>query len=230
MLYYGNIASDQNVLVLDYSVGLLLASVADRIQGHGRIFSLVPNKKGNSTHVNHPVAVQGMNFSREILSRIHYVNQSQLSALFTQNEETEKVQMMLLGEISPNFLLNSLIIASPFECESTLFSLLPLLQISGNFVIHSQILESLSKCFHKLITENVAVNVQLNTTWYREYQILPRRTHPMMSMNGEAGYILSGIKIDNSRELANSREEEKTECEMEITSEEDSEAKRVKSN
>lgn len=40
-----------------------------------------------------------------------------------------------------------------------------------------------------------AVMCQLTESWFREYQVLPSRTHPTMSMSGTGGYILSGIKV-----------------------------------
>jgi len=41
----------------------------------------------------------------------------------------------------------------------------------------------------------MAINLRLHDNWFREYQVLPRRTHPMMNMTQLGGYILSGIKI-----------------------------------
>jgi tRNA (adenine-N(1)-)-methyltransferase non-catalytic subunit len=39
------------------------------------------------------------------------------------------------------------------------------------------------------------LDLQLNETWTREYQVLPGRTHPEMKMNACSGYLLSGIKV-----------------------------------
>ena len=40
-----------------------------------------------------------------------------------------------------------------------------------------------------------AVALQLQESWWRQYQVLPGRTHPQMSTSGTGGYILSGIKV-----------------------------------
>ena len=40
-----------------------------------------------------------------------------------------------------------------------------------------------------------AVGLQLQEPWLREHQVLPGRSHPMMSMQGTGGYLLSGIKV-----------------------------------
>ena len=39
-----------------------------------------------------------------------------------------------------------------------------------------------------------AVALQLNESWWREYQVLPGRTHPGMMTSGTGGYVLSGTK------------------------------------
>jgi hypothetical protein len=39
---------------------------------------------------------------------------------------------------------------------------------------------------------------QVAECWFREYQVLPARTHPHMSMSGSGGYMLTGIKIINT--------------------------------
>ncbi len=35
----------------------------------------------------------------------------------------------------------------------------------------------------------------LSETWMRQYQVLPKRTHPLMSMSGSGGFILVGYKV-----------------------------------
>ena len=40
-----------------------------------------------------------------------------------------------------------------------------------------------------------AVCIELRETWFRDYQVLPMRTHPMMKMHGASGYLLSAVKV-----------------------------------
>ena len=40
-----------------------------------------------------------------------------------------------------------------------------------------------------------AVSLQLQEPWLREYQVLPGRSHPTMSMLGTGGFLLSGIAV-----------------------------------
>jgi hypothetical protein len=42
---------------------------------------------------------------------------------------------------------------------------------------------------------NIAINLRLTDTWFREFQVLEGRTHPNMSISQNGGYILLGTKL-----------------------------------
>ena len=42
-----------------------------------------------------------------------------------------------------------------------------------------------------------AVALQLQESWWREYQVLPGRTHPEMMTSGTGGYVLSGVRVSS---------------------------------
>ncbi len=42
---------------------------------------------------------------------------------------------------------------------------------------------------------NIAINLRLTDSWFREYQVLEGRTHPNMSMSQNGGYVLAGTKL-----------------------------------
>ncbi|TMW64569.1 hypothetical protein Poli38472_011449 [Pythium oligandrum] len=90
---------------------------------------------------------------------------------------------------------DSLIIASHFDPQPILLALLPYLKCSRPFVIYCEYLEPLTRIFNMLQKMTSIVDVQLNETWTREYQILPGRTHPEMKMNAFSGYLLTGLKV-----------------------------------
>ncbi|OQS00261.1 tRNA (adenine-N(1)-)-methyltransferase non-catalytic subunit trm6 [Thraustotheca clavata] len=93
---------------------------------------------------------------------------------------------------------DSLIIAANYDPLETLQALLPLLGLSKPFVVYCEYLEPLTRAFDVLQRTDSILNLQLNDTWTREYQVLPGRTHPEMSMSAGSGYILSGIKVESS--------------------------------
>lgn len=44
------------------------------------------------------------------------------------------------------------------------------------------------------------LRLQLLSTWWREFQILPGRSHPSMNMSADGGFILTGIKVTRAPE------------------------------
>eukprot|EP00581_Thalassiosira_minuscula_P015158 CAMPEP_0183713682 /NCGR_PEP_ID=MMETSP0737-20130205/8454_1 /TAXON_ID=385413 /ORGANISM="Thalassiosira miniscula, Strain CCMP1093" /LENGTH=642 /DNA_ID=CAMNT_0025942501 /DNA_START=91 /DNA_END=2019 /DNA_ORIENTATION=+ len=46
-----------------------------------------------------------------------------------------------------------------------------------------------------MLRRNIAINLRLTDTWFREYQVLDGRTHPNMTMSQNGGYILLGTKL-----------------------------------
>ena len=70
------------------------------------------------------------------------------------------------------------------------------LKSSGNLIIYCDCVEPLIKLFDTLRPLKWIINLQLTSTWLREIQVLPGRTHPTNIMTTDGGYILSCIKID----------------------------------
>ena len=55
--------------------------------------------------------------------------------------------------------------------------------------------QPLSDIYSQFRESNLGVNLKLTECWFRNYQVLPSRTHPEVMMSGSGGYILSGIKV-----------------------------------
>jgi hypothetical protein len=94
-------------------------------------------------------------------------------------------------------LCDSLILVTKYDPTITLLQLFPYLAPSSPFVIYCEFIEPLTECFYN-IQKNpflLSINLRLSDTWMREYQILPNRTHPAMSMSQSGGFILTGIKL-----------------------------------
>ncbi|KAL4539650.1 hypothetical protein Ndes2437B_g01989 [Nannochloris sp. 'desiccata'] len=72
-------------------------------------------------------------------------------------------------------------------------ALFPLLSPSASFAVWSQTLQPLADTMNELRRTGNAVSLMVQETWYRKQQVLPKRTHPTMSMNHGGGYLLSGI-------------------------------------
>lgn len=118
---------------------------------------------------------------------------------------------------------DSLIIATKYDPTASILRLLPYLAPSCPFVIYHEFLEPLLETFRTLqhfssspstadesgcgdkddegspmpmmCRRNIAINLRLTDTWFREYQVLEGRTHPNMTMSQNGGYLLMGTKL-----------------------------------
>lgn len=80
-----------------------------------------------------------------------------------------------------------------------LTAVLPLLAPSATFALALPLVAPLAECMEALKDGNLAVNMALQETWLREYQVLPMRTHPLNGMSHGGGYILSGtVTVDGA--------------------------------
>eukprot|EP00798_Chlamydomonas_sp_ICE-L_P021707 gene21707-28731_t len=98
--------------------------------------------------------------------------------------------------VHPGF--NSCIIAAPkIHYASLMARVMPLLRPSAFFVLLSNTTQNLAECMNGLQNTRQALNMQLQESWLRPYQVLPMRTHPMMMCDGTGGFIMSGIKTES---------------------------------
>jgi tRNA (adenine-N(1)-)-methyltransferase non-catalytic subunit len=92
--------------------------------------------------------------------------------------------------------VDSLVIAGPPHPLGALNSTWRFLNLSGHFVIYGEFMQPLVECYQALFSSGCVVNLRLTETWHRNYQVLPKRTHPLMNMSAASGFILSGIKCE----------------------------------
>ncbi|XP_010207149.2 tRNA (adenine(58)-N(1))-methyltransferase non-catalytic subunit TRM6 isoform X1 [Colius striatus] len=97
----------------------------------------------------------------------------------------------LLGEKNAD----GLIVASKFHPTPLLLALLEFVAPSRPFVVYCQYKEPLLDCYTKLRERGGVINLKLSETWLRNYQVLPDRSHPKLTMSGGGGYLLSGITV-----------------------------------
>ncbi|XP_048356162.1 tRNA (adenine(58)-N(1))-methyltransferase non-catalytic subunit TRM6 [Sphaerodactylus townsendi] len=106
---------------------------------------------------------------------------------------------------------DGLIVASRFHPAPLLLSLLEFVAPSRPFVVYCQYKEPLLECYTKLRERGGVVNLKLSETWLRNYQVLPDRSHPKLTMSGGGGYLLTGITVINENLKTNDCSEQKTE-------------------
>ena len=183
LLTLGSVYPNRRIMVMETCMGLVTAAAFERVGEFGEIIRVAPDDMmGKHTH-----AVTYLNVDRSIANKV--IRDVPFGKLVKNSES-----MTDDGE-SDNMVDCLLIATNQFDPLSVLNNLYPFLKESGTFAIYSSYRETLEHCCNKLKEDKSAVLVQLTETWMREYQVLPRRTHPMMTTSSSSGYVLSGIKV-----------------------------------
>ncbi|TFJ84687.1 hypothetical protein NSK_004151 [Nannochloropsis salina CCMP1776] len=87
-----------------------------------------------------------------------------------------------------------LVVASRHDPSVVVPRLLAFLEDGAAFAVYHEYLEPLVALYASLMEAGM-LRLQMLSTWWREYQILPGRSHPHMSMSSDGGYLLTGIKV-----------------------------------
>lgn len=103
--------------------------------------------------------------------------------------ENEKACKILINKV------DSLIIVAKEHPSSIVKELLIFLNDGKPFVIFSLLRESLENLYIELKNRADIISLRLFNTMMRNYQVLPNRTHPDVTMT-TGGYILTGFKIN----------------------------------
>ncbi|CAG5136895.1 unnamed protein product [Candidula unifasciata] len=99
------------------------------------------------------------------------------------------------GQIIRNKQLDSLILACKYNPLPILMTMLEFLPPSRPVVVYCQYLEPLVECYTQIKKKGIGLQLRLSETWFREYQVLPQRTHPLMNMSGTGGYLLTFMTV-----------------------------------
>ena len=100
---------------------------------------------------------------------------------------------------------DSLVVAGSLDVKLLVLPLLRLLKPSSPLVVYSLTPAPLLELQECLIREEAAINLHITESWMREHQVLDGRTHPLMSMNGSSGFLLSGTRVFKKSEPPPSR-------------------------
>lgn len=95
--------------------------------------------------------------------------------------------------------MDSLVIIAKEEPISILRNLLPFMKPSSTVVVYSQCREVLVELYNELKGGSIktVTDIHIYSSFQRNYQVLPDRTHPDINMTGNSGYILVGTTIQN---------------------------------
>eukprot|EP00741_Cyanophora_paradoxa_P007328 tig00001107_g7088.t1 len=220
MLAMANVRAGCQALVVETASGVVIGAVAERVAGHApvlcgmvdgsggggeavRYFNL--SKAGqDSIHMFPLSMVEDAKKFAELEEPVELESAAQVAVSAADGHESnERVLAKLTKESRKRETLKLLrrpsdcliIVTSRLSPLHLLQGLFPLLGSSCPFVIFSEFLHPLIECYQDLAKESKACRLQLSDCWFREYQVLPLRTHPTMSTSAASGHILAGYKV-----------------------------------
>lgn len=223
ILTYSNVSCFSKCLLYESGTnGLILAALLSRMgpvvddDDSGKLVYMHPGNFPQKT------AALALNLSEDRLVAVniysvlrHYYQKRETSQEITEPElkkikiddDTEntnngnKKKWELDNEKGSELLTNkmdSLVIVAKEEPMTILRNLLPFMKRSSPVVIYSQFREVLMDCYNE-IKMNSSINVtdlHIYSSFQRNYQVLPDRTHPDINMSGNSGFILTGTTIE----------------------------------
>eukprot|EP00727_Mastigamoeba_balamuthi_P014199 m51a1_g9401 hypothetical protein (404) ;mRNA; f:293806-295410 len=177
MLYMLAVRAGTRALVCENCSGVLLGSIAERVssQGNGAVVNVHTGSKP-----------EGGGYLKHFIS-------SRLSPI---------VNVPMARVLAPDFnagaevgQCDSLAIAVRFRPIDVVRALLPLVKPSGCVAVFCAYLQPLLDVAEDLTMRGAAAHVELCESFWREHQVLPDRTHPLVDMNGHPGYMLTAIRL-----------------------------------
>lgn len=179
ILSRANLRPFSQCLVFDTVCSVVSGAIAERLHGNGRVLVGFPGPSPSTD------SITTFDFSPVVAESIVHFPMTFIRDIASGDEQAK----VWLREGS-----DSLVIVSEYDPVETFKGMFPFLVNAGFFVVYCYGLEPLSELMLELKQSRTAVSVQLTENWFREQQILPGRTHPVMNTSGGGGYLLSGIK------------------------------------
>eukprot|EP00698_Gefionella_okellyi_P008381 TRINITY_DN2078_c0_g1_i1.p2 TRINITY_DN2078_c0_g1~~TRINITY_DN2078_c0_g1_i1.p2 ORF type:complete len:240 (-),score=63.30 TRINITY_DN2078_c0_g1_i1:25-744(-) len=187
LLNYGNIRAGNRVIVMETSLGLVTASCVSRMGGMGSCYQVFAGAEPKLS------ACQQMNFTQAEMSMIVPISAKSLDSFFDDSKGVHRL---------PDCGADSLLLCSQSGLANMLTNLWPYLAPSGAFAVYSPTIEPLAEIQMQLQRSRSAVHLGVCESFMREWQVLPQRTHPDMSLTDMSGYVLRGYKIGDSTATA----------------------------
>eukprot|EP00993_Chasmostoma_nieuportense_P001033 NODE_1949_length_1326_cov_74.397832_g1852_i0.p1 GENE.NODE_1949_length_1326_cov_74.397832_g1852_i0~~NODE_1949_length_1326_cov_74.397832_g1852_i0.p1 ORF type:complete len:422 (+),score=149.40 NODE_1949_length_1326_cov_74.397832_g1852_i0:52-1266(+) len=212
LLRLANIHHNSHVMCVDGCTGLLTGTVLSRLSEIGRVYHVV---RSSATYVCHLQTIPMMNMeskAAQCLTSVDFQTLKTIAELPDQSPPSNSgageapskyTQMASLDYTRAQLAegVDCLLFAAHYEPMKAIQVVWPYLTPAGCFAIHSTYFQPLQELYTLLREGGHAVQLVLAENWFREYQVLPHRTHPHMLMGGSGGYLLSGMKVVSSAPL-----------------------------
>lgn len=214
LLSLGNIQSGGRYLVIDETGGVVVSGLLERMRGSGEIVLVHENEHANLSALEHS----------NIPQNVQHKMIKTLNLLQFFEPETEKVEWNDLSEeelkemksnkkahyhrrrqnaIDTNAAIENatrgkfdgLIVASTLFPPTLLNRLVEKVGGSRPIVVYSQFKELLVDTQLGFMNDLRILAPTIHESKARPYQTIPGRLHPMMSMRGGGGYLLSALRV-----------------------------------
>lgn len=214
LLSLGNIQSGGRYLVIDETGGVVVSGLLERMRGSGEIVLVHENEHANLSALEHS----------NIPQNVQHKMIKTLNLLQFFEPETEKVEWNDLSEeelkemksnkkahyhrrrqnaIDTNAAIENatrgkfdgLIVASTLFPPTLLNRLVEKVGGSRPMVVYSQFKELLVDTQLGFMNDLRILAPTIHESKARPYQTIPGRLHPMMSMRGGGGYLLSALRV-----------------------------------
>lgn len=215
MLALSGVRSGLQCFVFEQCLGLLTAAVIDRLGGCGACIHLHRGQIAQAIP-----CVDSMDFEEQIYSTFlplsistllrgsveenveekaeEIASEAQLDAAVLSRRAERLAREKVAWEIMNSKQIDCLLIAvrgvDPIDVLQRVWDNL---RLASTVVVYSPVAEPVYRTYEWLKSKS-AVHVQVNDSFFRSYQVLPDRTHPLMQQLIAGGTLLSAVKVASS--------------------------------
>lgn len=165
--------TNENVLLIEKTKGVAAAGILQRMDSSNKLYTI--NMTSDFTMNKHLEAVQLLNlvdFGKENLIFESF------ETFIENNRQVDYV--CIVADINVPVLLAKITQNLRYNCKIVVFN--------KNYDI-------IKSCFDFLLKSDDFIRVDVTDYFYRDYQVLPLRTHPEMKGNLASGYFLTATRI-----------------------------------
>jgi tRNA (adenine-N(1)-)-methyltransferase non-catalytic subunit len=224
MMTLANVHAQSNYMVVEDIQGLLLGAVLERTGRMGKVLAIhehsqfngniIPNYNFDEKEYNESVMTYP--WTRLLNPEPFKEDKIELERVIKYLETTPKeeineklvmkkeryIKRIAEGEKIQKFIdenkFDGLLIASGFNTIDVIEKLKPYIGGSRPIVAYSPYKETLLETYNYLRNSPEFVNAQITESWMREHQAKKGRFHPLMSMSGSGGFLISAIRVYNN--------------------------------
>ncbi|EDQ91300.1 uncharacterized protein MONBRDRAFT_23559 [Monosiga brevicollis MX1] len=175
LLMRANVQPHSRVVVFETCSGLMTAAVARQLGAESKA-TIVPFSISELSTV--------LAQRQALVDRTEAIPDSDVPNMFEGHQRDRARAHVLLGQC------DSLIVAARYRPTNIVQSLLKLLAPSQPFVVYHEYRELLVELMDEI--KGASVNVNLAENFLRYYQVLEKRTHPLMTTEPRPGSLLYG--------------------------------------